>query len=74
MTSKTARLKLDELDLAHVAQILTGVFPHLSPCDCARMASAFAPASGCICSLCAPGTYPGCVRGENDGAPCPPSP
>lgn len=64
MTSKTARLNLDELDLGEVAEILNGVFPRFSLCECARMVADLAPETGCVCSLCAPGTYPGCVQPE----------
>jgi hypothetical protein len=71
MTCKITRLTLDELDLGHVAEILNDVFPHYSLCDCARMAAEFAPETGCVCSLCAPGTYPACVRRERGAAPSP---
>lgn len=57
-------LSIDELDLKDVAMILKQVYPQYSLCDCARMAAAFAPAQGCVCSLCAAGTYPGCVRAK----------
>ena len=58
---------LEALDLHDVARILTSVFPHFSLCQCARMAAEFAPAQGSVCSLCAPGVYPDCVRHEQPG-------
>lgn len=64
MTRKSLQMDLDELDLAHVAKILNDVFPHFSLCECARMVADLAPETGCVCSLCAPGTYPGCVRAD----------
>ncbi|MFO1132034.1 MAG: hypothetical protein U1E16_08500 [Hyphomicrobiales bacterium] len=54
-----------------MAKILNAVFPHYSLCECARMASAFAPEDGCVCSLCAAGTYPACVRGVTGEAGLP---
>lgn len=68
MTCRCVCLNLDELDLAHVAKILNDVFPHFSLCECARMVAELAPETGCVCSLCAPGTYPGCVRPEAETA------
>ena len=62
MDRKPAKLSLDELDLHDVATILQGVYPDYSLCECARMASVFAPKEGCVCSICEPGTYPDCVR------------
>lgn len=56
---------LEALDLRDVARILNSVFPHYSLCACARMAAAFAPGEGCVCSLCPPGTYPDCVHGKD---------
>lgn len=64
MTRDDAIPCLEALDLRDIARILTSVFPHFSLCECARMAAEFAPAQGSVCSLCAPGVYPACVRQE----------
>lgn len=53
---------LKALDLGGVARILNSVFPHYSLCECARMAAAFALQQDCVCSLCAPDVFPGCVQ------------
>ena len=63
MHCEAASLKtLDELDLRQIANILKRVYPHYSLCQCARMAADFVPEAGCVCTICAPGTYPGCIR------------
>lgn len=61
---------LEALDLRDVARILNSVFPHYSLCECARMAAAFAPRHACVCSLCAPGVFPGCVQEAHDEQAC----
>ena len=53
---------LEALDLRDVARFLQSVFPRYSMCECARMAAAFAPPQDCVCSLCAPDVFPGCVQ------------
>ena len=66
MTENAERLNLDAIDLAQVAKILKDVYPQYSMCECARMAAEFAPDEGCVCSLCGPDIYPGCVRKVRD--------
>jgi hypothetical protein len=61
MNLDAATPNLDVLDLASVARILQQVHPQYTLCECARLAAAFAPAEGCTCSMCPPGTYPGCM-------------
>lgn len=68
MTGIAERLSLDELDLAHVAEILKKVYPAYTLCECVRMAAEHAPEEGCVCSLCGPGVFPGCMRKMRGGA------
>ncbi|PZF78757.1 hypothetical protein DK847_02855 [Aestuariivirga litoralis] len=62
MTDKTTPPCLQALDLGDVARIVQAVFPDYSLCECARMVAVLVPTTGCVCSLCAPGIYPDCVR------------
>jgi hypothetical protein len=68
VTEIAERLSLDELDLAHVAEILNKVYPAYTLCECVRMAAEHAPEEGSICSLCGPGIFPGCVRKKQPDA------
>jgi hypothetical protein len=55
-------LSIDMIDLKNVARILHDVYPGYSLCECARMAAAFAPDGAAKCTLCRSGTFPDCLR------------